>query len=325
MLEIVNWLMDVEQMAKDVYSRASDYFIEDKELNSFLTRIAEDEASHYHCMASAAEHLISLPSETPVIYVDEETKLKIEGSLTAISEKMDSNSLTKDFLLDTLANAEFSEWNHIFLYVVNTMKTSVKDFMHVATRIQQHKRAIEYFYENIAGGRNKIQKLKSVAPVWQENILVVDDSEVICRLIKAILDDEGNIDTAFNGKEGLDKLNNKYLSGRFELTSLPFSKMPEVYRSARVFTLVSEPYQSFEIVIVEAMATNVPVVTNDDPIRREIVNGAGILVDPTDINRYARAISEALTKSWDDIPRKRSKEFSWDEISTKYEELFSKL
>src|SRR4030067_1344353 len=106
MLEIVNWLMYVEQMAKDVYSRASDYFKEDKELNSFLARIAEDEAGHYNLMASAEAHLIILSSETPVIYVDEETKLKIEGHLTAISEKMDSNSLTKDFLLDAIANVE---------------------------------------------------------------------------------------------------------------------------------------------------------------------------------------------------------------------------
>lgn len=210
MLEIINWLMGLEQMAKDVYSRASDYLKEDKELNSFLTRIAEEEAGHYHLMVRAAEHLREFPSETPVISLDEETRHKIEGVLTAISERMDSNSLTKDFMLEAIANAEFSEWNHIFLYVVNTMKLSVKDFMHVATRIQQHKRAIEYFYENIEGGHNKIKKLKSVASVWQENILVVDDSEVICKLIKAILDDEGNIDTAFNGKEGLDKLSNKY-------------------------------------------------------------------------------------------------------------------
>lgn len=146
--------------------------------------------------------------------------------------------------------------------------------------------------------------IKAVAKLKGVNLLVVGDGEL---------------------KEEITKLGNKHLPGRFELVSLPFSKMPEVYRSARVFTLVSEPYQSFEIVIVEAMAANIPVVTNDDPIRREIVDGAGILVDPTNVDYYARAISEALSRSWGDIPRKRSKEFSWDEISTRYEKLFNDL
>ncbi|KKS95338.1 MAG: hypothetical protein UV71_C0008G0010 [Microgenomates group bacterium GW2011_GWC1_43_13] len=112
---------------------------------------------------------------------------------------------------------------------------------------------------------------------------------------------------------------------RFRLISVPFGEMPEVYRAADVFTLPSRSTESFGNVLVEAMATNLPVVATIDPIRKEIVGEAGILVDPTDTNAYADALKKALSTNWGDKPRKQAEKFSWDGIAEKYEELFKKL
>jgi len=112
---------------------------------------------------------------------------------------------------------------------------------------------------------------------------------------------------------------------RFKLMSVPFEKMPEIYRAADVFTLPSRPTESFGNVLVEAMATNLPVVATEDPIRREIVGEAGIFVDPADVIAYADALKNALNSKWGDKPRKQAEKFSWDEIAKKYEELFKKI
>ena len=112
---------------------------------------------------------------------------------------------------------------------------------------------------------------------------------------------------------------------RFKILSLPFERMPEVYQAADVFTLPSESSEAFGNVLVEAMACGLPVVATDDPIRREIVGGAGILVDPTDIDSYAKALDLALSKDWKDIPRLQAKKFDWDIIAQKYEKLFRSL
>jgi glycosyltransferase involved in cell wall biosynthesis len=112
---------------------------------------------------------------------------------------------------------------------------------------------------------------------------------------------------------------------RFKLLSVPFSQMPEVYRAADVFTLPSRSSESFGNVLVEAMASGLPVVATNDPIRREIVGDAGLLVDPTDIKAYAKAIEKALSQNWESIPREQAKKFSWDEIANKYSELFFRL
>jgi glycosyltransferase involved in cell wall biosynthesis len=124
----------------------------------------------------------------------------------------------------------------------------------------------------------------------------------------------------------LERYGEKILGGdRFELLSVPFEKMPEVYRAADVFTLPSRPSESFGNVLVEAMATNLPVVATDDPVRQEIVGEGGVLTDPTDIDAYAKLIKTTLSQSWGNKPRKQAEKFSWDVIAEKYEDLFTKL
>ncbi len=112
---------------------------------------------------------------------------------------------------------------------------------------------------------------------------------------------------------------------RFEVISVPFEKMPEVYGAADVFTLPSASSEAFGNVLVEAMASGLPVVATDDPVRREIVGEAGILVDPTDIDEYAKALQKAMNTNWENKPRTQAEKFDWDKITEKYEILFNSL
>jgi len=72
-------------------------------------------------------------------------------------------------------------------------------------------------------------------------------------------------------KSYLEKLGQRLLPGRFKITSFEYQDMPQVYRAADLFTFPTSPWESFGIVLVEAMAAGLPVVATDDPIRREIV------------------------------------------------------
>jgi glycosyltransferase involved in cell wall biosynthesis len=101
--------------------------------------------------------------------------------------------------------------------------------------------------------------------------------------------------------------------------------MPQVYRCADVFTLVSKTTESFGNVFVEAMASGLPVIATNDPIRKEIVGDAGVLIDPTNTDEYVKALETALKTNWSDKPRIQAEKFSWDEIAKKYEELFKNI
>ncbi len=112
--------------------------------------------------------------------------------------------------------------------------------------------------------------------------------------------------------------------GKGNEREVSFQEMPGIYRYGDVFCFTPQNWEAFGLVFLEAMATNLPVVTVDDPVRREIIGGAGYFVEnPEDTDKLALAIKEAYDKDWRDIPRRQAEKFSWDKILKKYQELFN--
>ena len=126
-------------------------------------------------------------------------------------------------------------------------------------------------------------------------------------------------------EEELRNMGEKLLPGRFKIMSFPHKEMPQVYAAADIFTFSTVPWESFGIVLVEAMASGLPVVASNDPKRKEIVGNAGIFVDPTNKSEYTRALKETLDKKWGDKPRKQAEKYEWEEIAKEYEKLFKDL
>ncbi len=126
-------------------------------------------------------------------------------------------------------------------------------------------------------------------------------------------------------KTELEKLGNQLLPGRFEIRKFSYDQMPKVYRQADVFAFSTQSWESFGIVILEALATNVPVVVSDDPIRKEIIGNAGYTVNVSDIGKYSEALNKSIIKKWNNIPVDRATRYSWDIIADKYNKLFQSL
>lgn len=105
-----------------------------------------------------------------------------------------------------------------------------------------------------------------------------------------------------------------------------FEKMPEIYQQAKLFCFVPQPWESFGLVFLEALSSNLPVVTIDDPVRQEIVGEAGILVkNPENIQDLSVAIKKCLSTDWGRKPRQQASKFSWDKIALQYHQLFKTL
>lgn len=147
-------------------------------------------------------------------------------------------------------------------------------------------------------------------------------------VIKAVSKLEtGSLVLVGKGEEenNLKKIGEKLLGNRFKITSYTYSDMPKVYKTADLFTFSTNPNESFGIVMLEAMAANLPIVASDDPIRREIVGNSGMFVDPTDTLKYSSALEDIFNKKWGKKPYKQAQKYDWDNIANEYDKLFNDL
>ncbi len=126
-------------------------------------------------------------------------------------------------------------------------------------------------------------------------------------------------------EEKLRELGKRKVGSNFRLVNFNYESMPQVYRSANVFTLPSWDREAFGVVYLEAMASNLPVVAPDDFARQEIVGGAGILTNVDDPVIFAGALRSAVDKQWGNLPLRQAAKFSWDKIAAEYASCFENL
>ena len=113
--------------------------------------------------------------------------------------------------------------------------------------------------------------------------------------------------------------------------ALPPDELVRLYQAADVFVLPSIT-ETFGIVLVEAMAAGLPIITTDAPGCRDIVrNGQdGILVPPSQPAKLADAMQRimgdaALAAGLRTKSLARAVDFSWDDIAARYETAYFRL
>ncbi len=210
MESIIKWLREVEHLAGEIYSLAAIRYADDKKLKKFLERAAEEEAYHYHVMGSAAEFLSTKPDFPTAISVDADLREKIINYFQYLKAGVEEQTLARDTFIEKMVEAEFSEWNDIFLYVVNSLKEKSNEFKFPAAKMQSHIRSIAEYIEKVEDKSGIIDKVRNLPPVWIEKILIVDDMPIVAKIVKNMLKRDGDIDIADNGKNALKLIDKKY-------------------------------------------------------------------------------------------------------------------
>lgn len=133
-------------------------------------------------------------------------------------------------------------------------------------------------------------------------------------------------------KDDIEMLGRKLLQERFLRIDIGYKHLSSLYTACQVFTLPSfhssssiftkltgtHPSEAFGIVYVEAMSCGLPIVAPNDPLRKEIIGKAGILVNCEDINAYSLGLKQALQENWSNLPRIQAEKFSWDKIVSQF-------
>ncbi|MEM6795878.1 MAG: glycosyltransferase family 1 protein [Acidobacteriota bacterium] len=92
--------------------------------------------------------------------------------------------------------------------------------------------------------------------------------------------------------------------------------LPAVYQGASLF-LYPTLYEGFGLPVVEAMASNVPVITSNTSALKEIAAGYAHLVNPLDLEAMTAAIVQCVKDrdhrtSLRKVGKRRSQDFSWE-------------
>lgn len=143
--------------------------------------------------------------------------------------------------------------------------------------------------------------------------------------IKAVKQTSASLLVVGLQSESINRLGKKILGTRYQNLQVDYQNLDSVYRSVDLFTLPSESTEAYGITILEAMASGLPVVVNNDPIRQELVGSAGSLIDPADLNLYTQTINQSLQKKNKAIFRQQAMKFSWDSIADQYQKLWQSL
>lgn len=127
-------------------------------------------------------------------------------------------------------------------------------------------------------------------------------------------------------KQKLVDLGHQILKNRILfLETLNQEDLSILYRSCDVFSLPSKN-EAFGNVLIEAMASGLPVVATEEEGFRWIVGDkGGILIDVTDSAAYAQALQEAYERDFGDGPQRQAQRFSWQVVGQKYDELIKTL
>jgi len=149
--------------------------------------------------------------------------------------------------------------------------------------------------------------------VFRETLLSLQSNTKICALVVG----EGPARSSF------DNLNRAVLTGHLESEELA-----RAVASADIM-LAPSTTETFGQVVLEAMASGLPVVCADAPSSRALIDAqkTGFLCQPTAINDYAAAIESLASdtcrrKAMGDAARSASAAYSWDAASESVAEAY---
>ncbi|GAG19385.1 unnamed protein product, partial [marine sediment metagenome] len=126
MQDTIARLKNMEELAENVYKEAAEAFKDDADFHAFLSLLSEQEAQHVEFMADLAERMATLDSRAEeAILLTQETQDRLEAPVRAARERIATGRLSKKELIEDIVATESSEWNHIFVYVVNTAQQNL--------------------------------------------------------------------------------------------------------------------------------------------------------------------------------------------------------
>ena len=212
--DIVAWLRHTEERVGLLYARAAQACSRDLSFSAFLRGLSEDERSHAEFMSLACKQLQDVQNRPPLdILLDGQTRSVVEDLLERFEHLLARAEVAKKDVVEYLARAEASELNPIFLYIAGECRRAGREGERMTSEIQGHLLRIQDFIDDLPHDLRPSVDVAILPFVGEERFLVVEDHAPLRRLMASLLARRGAVDTASDGREGLEKLQQHFHDG----------------------------------------------------------------------------------------------------------------
>jgi CheY-like chemotaxis protein len=232
MNETVSWLIRVESTASNLYAEAAILFREDKAFSHFLSTMALEEKDHEELLQKVSVLIPDNQIKKASFFVDDDFRRKVEAPFKRAWVLMKNGKLTKSEMIDVVAEAEFSEWNELFLYVIDHLNATGSEFKKAVSEVDEHRAHIQDYFTSLPDGNSFIQRVRKLSQSMKKRVLIVEGNYSVARMLDALADDEVEVLIARNGEEGMAYIQ----KGHFDLivSDIEMPKMSgvEMYKQA---------------------------------------------------------------------------------------------
>jgi len=243
MLAIIEWLKKIESQAADLYRSAAAHFAAEPSFSRFLGNLADEEEWHRQLVSSVLSGAGEHRDEEALVLLDQTTLENISRLLTRAGEKLARNEMTRREMLETIAAAEFSEWNDLFLYALHVLKARGVRFQAAVAEIERHKEQIAEFFASEPQGERYLELLRALPSAADKRILVIEENPSLALFLSTILAPIGEVELAENGMEGLARVENGSFDVILSDTNMPAMEIYEFYQ--RVVGMMPEMKDRF--------------------------------------------------------------------------------
>lgn len=231
--EVVNWLKSIESRVGNIYTKAAESFMSDREFSTFLTQLAKDEKLHASFMSLVYEYLVN--NKKPVlldVFLDEKTRENVEGLLGKFESLLSHKKTSKKQVVEYIARAESSELNPVFLYIAGTFGPLNRETEYINSEIHSHLLRIQDYIDSLGPEMKPSVSLEPFTSVWDSRFLVVDDNESLRKLICSLLSSKGNAEMASDGQNALEMVRQHFYNAIVSDIEMPGMDGFEFYQKA---------------------------------------------------------------------------------------------
>jgi CheY-like chemotaxis protein len=230
--ETTTWLIDIESSAADLYAEAAAAFREDEDFSRFLALMSAEEHQHIKLLQQARDAISDKEIKRACFYFDDHFRKKIEAPFIRARRLLEDGELTKATMIDILAEAEFSEWNELFLYILDTLKVLHEDVQKAVADIDQHRKQIQEFILSLPDGDSLIQRVRRLSHTGSKRVLIVEDNSAVALMLEALVADNVEVIIARDAQEGLSHIRQGYFDLIVSTIELPEMHGIEMYKQA---------------------------------------------------------------------------------------------